>query len=542
MVEFLNNKNSGFNNFVKNRAQNKDQGARPSFGNRMLIWTVLLMGIWMFFFQEKSTPVRTLPIEIDRELDLSGVTILDFMSQSISYTVQGLRISNIILNDYRLNKNSPGLPSETMFDREHKVEHNVRLLGGDREFIEVGLFGNGTSAPTAQTEWQDMQDTTDVTWKGDNAEFRRSVKSGNYVIIITDAVKNTSAASIQIMPYTRIVRHGSVERRRFGIRTGAISLIKNRIKTETWNRLTKKSPIFQTDNSAFTGFSDQYWQTITRVKTETPQTIRIRQRMDELFQTETTGEWVAIEPGQTHTFETAVFAGPKTQTALAKANEQIPGIDRTIDYGWFGFLSRPMLWTLEKIHGFIPNWGLAIILLTLIIRGFMWPLTRKSFVAMQAMQKIQPELQRIQKLYANDKMRMQQEIMRMYRSKKANPFAGIGLMILQVPIFFALYKALVVAVPLRHAEFLWIRDLSAMDALFIMPILMGLTMWVQGKFTHAKNSTAPGANMMKYLPFIFAGVFAWMPSGLVLYWTTSNIAGIFQLWLMRKEKTNGKNK
>jgi len=194
-----------------------------------------------------------------------------------------------------------------------------------------------------------------------------------------------------------------------------------------------------------------------------------------------------------------------------------------------------MLWTLERIHDIIPNWGVAIIFLTLIVRVFMWPLTKKSFLAMQAMQKIHPELQRIQKLYANDKIRMQQEIMNMYRTKRANPFAGIGLMILQIPIFFALYKTLLVALPLRHAEFLWINDLSAMDTVFIMPVIMGLTMWVQAKFTHIKNNMTPGANIMKYLPFIFVGIFAWMPSGLVLYWATSNLAGIFQLWLMRKQ-------
>ena len=528
MVEFLNNKSVGFNGFLKNKSSGQS-GARPNFGGRILIWTVLLMGLWLMFFGEKPVQVKTLPIEIDRDFDLSDVSKIQAANDSISLTIQGIRISNIILNNHMSEKKSsrPNNP----IDGYISSTNNVRLLGGDREFIETGLFANGSTAPTAQTQWSG---TSSLTWKGDNAEFNRIVGSEEYVITITDTVKNIGKATIKIMPYSRIIRHGGTDSR-FGVKTGAVSLINNDIETKSWDRLTRVSPIFETNNTAFTGFSDQYWQTIIHTRNTGNQTIRIRQRIDELFQTEITGEWVSIEPGQSQSFETTVFAGPKTQTALGAANEKIPGIDRTIDYGWFGFLSRPMLWTLERIHDIIPNWGVAIIFLTLIIRVFMWPLTKKSFLAMQAMQKIHPELQRIQKLYANDKIRMQQEIMNMYRTKRANPFAGIGLMILQIPIFFALYKTLLVALPLRHAEFLWINDLSAMDTVFIMPVIMGLTMWVQAKFTHIKNNMTPGANIMKYLPFIFVGIFAWMPSGLVLYWATSNLAGIFQLWLMRKQ-------
>jgi len=222
---------------------------------------------------------------------------------------------------------------------------------------------------------------------------------------------------------------------------------------------------------------------------------------------------------------------------LAGASNSISGIDRTLDYGFFGFLSRPFLWTLLRLHDFVGNYGIAIILLTLMIRGLMWPLTKKSFKSMAAMQKIQPEMQRIQKLYGDDKLRMQQEIMQLYRTHKANPFGSIGIMFLQIPIFFALYKALLIAVELRHAGFLWLPDLSVRDPYFILPILMALTMWLQFRLNAVgKNSDLPGMKMMKYMPWIFAVLFAFMPSGLVLYWTASNIVGIFQLWLMKRSE------
>ena len=150
------------------------------------------------------------------------------------------------------------------------------------------------------------------------------------------------------------------------------------------------------------------------------------------------------------------------------------------------------------------------------------------------MQKIQPEMQRIQKLYADDKPRMQQEIMRLYQTHHTNPFSSVGMMFLQIPILFALYKALLIAVPLRHAGFLWMNDLSVMDPYFILPVLMAATMFLQNKLSHGGQSEVPGMKVMKYMPIIFAVLFAVMPSGLVLYWTISGIAGIAQLWIMKK--------
>jgi YidC/Oxa1 family membrane protein insertase len=211
-----------------------------------------------------------------------------------------------------------------------------------------------------------------------------------------------------------------------------------------------------------------------------------------------------------------------------------------VDYGWFWFFVRPILWLLYVLNSFVMNYGVAIILMTLLLRLAMWPLTRKSYVSMMAMQKMQPEMARIQKLYANDKARMQMEIMRLYQTHKTSPMSGCLPMLIQIPIFFALYKALLISVQMRSAHFLWISDLASMDPYFILPILMGLTMWLQQHLQTASNgaqtndAVAQTQKMMKWMPLLFTVMFAWMPAGLVLYWTVSNIFGIGQMYYIKK--------
>jgi YidC/Oxa1 family membrane protein insertase len=189
------------------------------------------------------------------------------------------------------------------------------------------------------------------------------------------------------------------------------------------------------------------------------------------------------------------------------------------------------------------NYGVAIIIMTLLLRLCIWPLTRKSYTNMATMQKMQPEMQRIQKLYANDKVRLQMEMMKLYQTHKTSPMAGCLPMLIQIPIFFALYKALLVSVQMRNAHFLWISDLSAMDPYFILPILMGATMWAQQYLQTAKSRVKSDANdtiaqtqkMMRWMPILFTIMFAWMPAGLVLYWTVSNVLGIIQMQIIKKK-------
>ena len=187
------------------------------------------------------------------------------------------------------------------------------------------------------------------------------------------------------------------------------------------------------------------------------------------------------------------------------------------------------------------NYGIAIIIMTILLRLALWPLTRKSYTSMATMQKMQPEMQRIQKLYANDKQRMQIEIMKLYQTHKTSPMSGCLPLLIQIPIFFALYKALLISVQMRNAHFLWISDLATMDPYFILPILMGASMWLQQrlqsgatKSVNKNDITAQTQRAMRWMPVIFTVMFAWMPAGLVLYWTVSNLFGILQMYIIKR--------
>ncbi|MDR1027177.1 MAG: membrane protein insertase YidC [Rickettsiales bacterium] len=525
MVQYINNNPSGFAQFSKmqNAANDNANPNAKKGGLGFVGWMLIfLAAYWMLRPADKPAPANA--ASESEQVDISNVPRATISDDDISAAVQGIRISNINLNDY---KQSQG-----------EVE-NVELLSDEKEFVEIGFLADGTDAPKADSLWKSTRAANGGTmiWRAKSGnDFRRVITSEGYVINVADEIRNGGRKPIFVSVYARIVRAGAPESK-FAVRTGGIAGISGDIENETFDDIAKRAPIYQQseNQSPFVGFTDQYWQVVAASAQASDKTINIKQRADKLFQAEIKPEFIKIEPGKTAKIETNIFAGPKTQAALAAAAGKIHNLDRTLDYGWFGFLSRPFLWTLEKLHGLVPSWGIAIILLTLILRGLMWPLTKKSFLSMRAMSKIQPELKRIQAQFGNDKMRMQQEIMRLYQTHKLSPFGSIGIMFLQIPIFFALYKALLIAVPLRHAGFLWLPDLSAMDPYFILPILMAASMIWQNRL-NGQGSDAPGAKMMKYMPYIFGVMFAWMPSGLVLYWLVSNLAGIGQiLWLKKKE-------
>lgn len=525
MVQYLdNNANSGFAAWAAAQQKNQQNGG-SRFG-KILWWTFLFLVAWWIvgLFMEPAPKQNVQSaVEPTVNMDISNVPVHEIASDDISGNVQGLRISNIDLKKFMASSSD---------------DKNVRLIDGDG-FIEVGVMPNGTTAPTANTVWKKSNDK--MVWRNaDGVEFSRAIVVDGYMIKITDTIKNTSRRDFAFSPYVRVLRaadkNGSA-----GVYTGAIAYVNNDIEHNDWHKIDKKSYAYTTTNG-FVGFADQYWETVAQI--ESPdQTMRMKKQGD-LYESGTTSAPVNVAAGKSETITTNVFAGPRDSNVLKNADTTINGIIETMDYGWFWFLARPMLWSINAIHKFVMNYGLAIIIFTILIRILMWPLTRKSYTSMIAMQKMQPELQKIQKLYANDKQRMQMEMMRVYQTHKTSPMSGCLPMLIQIPIFFALYKALLISVQMRNAHFLWINDLATMDPYFILPILMGATMWLQQYLQSNKSDTAnqndlaaQTAKTMKWMPILFTIMFAWMPAGLVLYWTVSNIFGIGQmLWIKHKTK------
>ncbi len=517
MVKFLDN-NSGFNQWNANKNAEK----RKSPLRSMLWWFVIFVAAWWavgLFISPKNEKTDVAGSVAD-SVDISAVPSSVISGDEITARVQGLRISDIKLS---------GVPADNGTDI-------VTLLPNSGGFAEIGLLSSGTPAPTAATVWQEKNGA--YRWRNsDGVDFTRRVSVDGYLITISDEIKNNTKRDVAFTPYSRIVRENNIKSSA-GVKTGAIAYVNGDVEYNDWRDMDKKSYAYSTTNG-FAGFADQYWETIVSIA-RPDQTIRVKKNSDK-YQADVSAGAVIVAPGASEIIETNIFAGPRDQKILGTAAEKIAGADSTIDYGWFWFLARPMLWALNGINAVVMNYGVAIIILTILLRLLMWPLTRKSYTSMIAMQEMQPEMARIQKLYANDKAHLQMEMMRLYQTHKTSPMSGCLPMLIQIPIFFALYKALLVSVQMRSAHFLWISDLAAMDPYFILPILMGATMWLQSYLQSGTQKSGANKNdplaqtqkVMKWMPVLFTIMFAWMPAGLVLYWTVSSAFGILQMYLIK---------
>ncbi|MBK4714329.1 MULTISPECIES: membrane protein insertase YidC [Tenebrionibacter/Tenebrionicola group] len=237
-----------------------------------------------------------------------------------------------------------------------------------------------------------------------------------------------------------------------------------------------------------------------------------------------------VQPGQTGALSSTLWVGPEIQDKMAAV---APHLDLTVDYGWLWFISQPLFKLLKWIHGFVGNWGFAIIIITFIVRGIMYPLTKAQYTSMAKMRMLQPKIQAMRERLGDDKQRISQEMMALYKSEKVNPLGGCFPLIIQMPIFLALYYMLMGSVELRHAPFaLWIHDLSAQDPYYILPILMGVTMYFIQKMSPTTVTDPMQQKIMTFMPVIFTVFFLWFPSGLVLYYIVSNLVTILQQQLI----------
>ena len=242
-----------------------------------------------------------------------------------------------------------------------------------------------------------------------------------------------------------------------------------------------------------------------------------------------------VAPNQSTEVSATLFVGPKDQEQLA---DTAPNLKLTVDYGWLWWIAYPLYWLLTFIQSFVGNWGLAIIGITIVVKAALFQLIAKAFRSMAKMRKFGPEMMRMKELYGDDRQKMSQEMMKLYKKEKINPLGGCLPILAQMPVFIALYWVLMESVELRHAPFFWyIQDLSVMDPYFILPILMGVTMFLQQKL----NPTPPDpmqAKIMKMLPIVFTFFFLWFPAGLVLYWLVNNILSIAQQWYITRQIEN----
>jgi YidC/Oxa1 family membrane protein insertase len=241
---------------------------------------------------------------------------------------------------------------------------------------------------------------------------------------------------------------------------------------------------------------------------------------------------IVLDPGQSGQVGAGFFAGPKDQPRLAAIS---PYLELSVDYGWLWWIAQPLFWLLTKIHALVGNWGVAIILLTVLIKAAFFKLSATSYKSMANMRRVQPKMTAIREEFADDKQKQSQAMMELYRKEKINPMGGCLPILVQMPVFIALYWTLMESVELRHAPFvLWIKDLSVMDPYFVLPLMMGASMYFMQKL----NPTPPDpmqAKIMQWMPIVFTFFFLWFPSGLVLYWVVNNLLSMAQQYVITKQ-------
>ncbi|MBN2988713.1 membrane protein insertase YidC, partial [Pseudomonas lactucae] len=245
-----------------------------------------------------------------------------------------------------------------------------------------------------------------------------------------------------------------------------------------------------------------------------------------------TGPAMTVAPGAKAETSATLYAGPKSQAVL---KELSPGLELTVDYGILWFIAQPIFWLLQHIHSIVGNWGWSIIFLTMLIKGLFFPLSAASYKSMARMRAVAPKLAALKEQHGDDRQKMSQAMMELYKKEKINPLGGCLPILVQMPVFLSLYWVLLESVEMRQAPFmLWITDLSIKDPFFILPIIMGATMFIQQRL----NPTPPDpmqAKVMKMMPIIFTFFFLWFPAGLVLYWVVNNVLSISQQWYITRK-------
>ena len=385
----------------------------------------------------------------------------------------------------------------------------------------------------------------------------------NFMFTIKQTVVNNTDKNIRINPIAKIRRTDTPKTQGFFIlHEGPIGLANNVLEEIDYKDLKKKRKIEYNSKGGWFGITDKYWlatlipdQNSNVTTTYNFYTINNKEK----YQVDYTGGIIEIPSNKSITIENLLYAGAKEVKILDKYEEQysIPRLDFAIDFGWYYFLTKPFLYILIFFKNITGNFGISIILLTLLIKLVFFPLANKSYIAMQKMKELQPQLIRIKEMYKNDKTKLNQEMMALYKREKVNPAAGCLPILIQIPVFFALYKILFVSLEMRHAPFyLWINDLSVADPTSVLnlfgllpydpnflpkiinvgiwPIIMGTTMWLQQKL-NPQPTDPMQAKIFMFLPIFFTFILAPFPSGLVIYWTANNVLSMGQQILIKKK-------
>ncbi|MEW6132680.1 MAG: membrane protein insertase YidC [Pseudomonadota bacterium] len=367
--------------------------------------------------------------------------------------------------------------------------------------------------------------------------FRR----GSYEIELIQKISNGGSAPVQLESYAQLVRHGKPpagESRFLQTFTGPVVYTEEaKFQKIKFQDIAEGDAEFQKDaKDGWIGMLQHHFVAAWLPKDGEARTYYVDKLGDDLFSAGYKQPHGTLAPGQSVTLTTRLYAGPQIQKALEAA---APGLELTRDYGWLTPISAPMFWAIDKIHGFVGNWGWAIVIFTILLKLALWPLSASGYKGMAQMRALAPRLQKMKEMYGDDRQKLHEAMADLYKKEKVNPLGGCMPILLQIPVFIALYYVLIAAVEMRGAPWVgWITDLSAPDPFYVLPILMGITSIIQVKL----NPTPPDpmqAKIMMAMPIVFSVMFIFFASGLVLYWLVNNILSIAQQWVMNKKYGSG---
>ena len=497
---------------------------------------------------ERDDALRTVPrIRVDTPT-LSG-----------SIALKGGRIDDITLKQYRetTETDSPRIkllnPADTT--RGYYAEYGWADPGG------------ATVLPSAETLWTadraELTPSTPVTLNWDNGAglvFERSLSiDEGYVIAVRQRVRNTSRSSATLYPYGLIARKGTPSTLGFYIlHEGPLGVFDGTLREVDYDDLQDSGKLEEQSTGGWIGITDKYWLSALVPDQASPMTYRfLHQNADDRYQVEYVGAALRIEPGRTVETAGNLFVGAKEVRRLDDYSETlgIENFDLAVDFGWFYFLTKPFFYAISWLYGWLGNFGLAILAFTIFVKAVFFPLANKAYRSMAKLRALTPKLQVLREQHGDDKLRMNQELMALYKQEKVSPAAGCLPIVIQIPVFFALYKVLFVNIEMRHAPFYgWIKDLSVADPTTLFnafgiipwtppdflligawPVFMGLTMWLQQRLNPQPTDPIQ-AKIFAFLPLFFTFLLGTFPAGLVIYWTWNNLLSIGQqkliMWRM----------
>ena len=490
---------------------------------------------------DKVAEVETLPaagetpdsVTVQTSASAREITVETDKYQAV-FTTEGARLVSFKLKEYMATAAKDSTPVQ-MYESGPLRYSTFRTTGAEGFGLSEGALFETAATSVVNVNGQEQLEILFKHVAANGMQYIKSfkVRGDEYVIDMALELSNASQTPLRGTVNLAMVQRwdDSMEGDSYSF-SGPATLVKDEIEEVDVDDL-KEGAVSYGQDLSWTSFQTKYFLSVVVPGDKTVERILLQRKGDAIENIMET-PYFTLQPGEKRTLDYLVFIGPKEPAQLKAAGHQL---DKIVQFGFFNLLAQPLFTVLTFFYGFFKNYGVAIILLTVLIKIIFWPLTHKSYSSMKSMQKLQPEMAKLRDKFKNDKERLNKEMMQLYKTHSVNPLGGCLPMIVQIPVFFALYKVLLDSIALRHAPFaFWLTDLSAKDPYYITPILMGASMFVQQKMTPT-TADPMQAKIFMMMPIVFTFMFLNFPSGLVIYWLVNNLLTILQQYFIHRKAT-----